>query len=37
MKAKRTIHWNKLAEIQELKEFFSEDCQTFKKLIEKHI
>ena len=33
----RTIHWNKLAEIPELKEFFEEDYQGFKKLIEEHI
>ena len=32
-----TIYWNKLAEIEELKEFFEEDFQGFKKLIEEHI
>lgn len=37
MTAKHTIHWKKLAEIQELKEFFAEDFQVFKNLIEKHI
>ena len=37
MKIQRTIYWNKLAEIEELKEFFEEDFQGFKKLIEEHI
>ena len=37
MKIQRTIYWNKLAEIEELKEFFEEDYQGFKKLIEDHI
>ncbi|MGL5941007.1 MAG: hypothetical protein ACRC2S_11535 [Waterburya sp.] len=37
MKIQRTIHWNKLAEIKELKEFFEEDFQGFKKLIEDKI
>jgi hypothetical protein len=37
MKRQRTIYWNKLAEIQELKEFFEEDFQGFRKLIEEHI
>lgn len=33
----RTIYWNQLAEIQELKEFFVEDFAGFKKMIEDHI
>ena len=33
----RTIYWNKLEELKELKEFFEEDFQGFKKLIEDHI
>lgn len=37
MKTQRTIYWNNLAEIQELKEFFEEDFQGFKKLIEDRI
>ncbi|MDM9584101.1 MULTISPECIES: hypothetical protein [unclassified Nostoc] len=37
MKIQRTIYWNKLTEIQELKEFFEEDFQGFKKLIEDRI
>jgi hypothetical protein len=37
MKIQRTIYWNKLTEIQELKEFFEEDFQGFQKLIEAHI
>ncbi|MEH2374757.1 hypothetical protein [Nostoc sp.] len=37
MKIQRTIYWNKLTEIQELKEFFEEDFQRFKKLIEDHM
>ena len=37
MKVQRTICWNRLAEIEELKEFFEEDYQEFKKLIEEHI
>ncbi|MHC5597498.1 MAG: hypothetical protein ACYTXC_16425 [Nostoc sp.] len=34
MKIQRTIYWDKLTEIQELKDFFEEDFQGFKKLIE---
>lgn len=34
MKIQRTIDWNKLAEIKELKEFFVEDFSGFKKPIE---
>jgi hypothetical protein len=37
MKIQRTIYWNKLAEIEELKEFFAEDYSGFKKLIEAQI
>ncbi|MBO1347467.1 MAG: hypothetical protein EBE86_008725 [Hormoscilla sp. GUM202] len=37
MELKRTIHWTKLAEIQELKEFFAEDFQGFQQLIEAQI
>ena len=37
MKTKCTIYWNKLAKIKELKEFFEEDYQGFKKLIEEQI
>ncbi|MFM6280457.1 MAG: hypothetical protein ACKN9K_19070, partial [Dolichospermum sp.] len=37
MKIQRTIYWNNLTEIQELKEFFEEDFQGFKKLIEDRI
>lgn len=37
MKIQRTIYWNKLAEIEELKEFFTQDYQGFKKLIEEQI
>jgi hypothetical protein len=37
MKIQRTIYWHKLAEIEELKEFFAEDYQGFKKLIEEQI
>ena len=37
MKIQRTIHWNKLAQIRELKEFFAEDYQGFKKLIEAYM
>ena len=37
MKIQPTIHWNKLAQIRELKEFFAEDYQGFKKLIEAYI
>jgi hypothetical protein len=37
MKIQRTIYWNKLAEIEELKEFFAEDYPGFKKLIEDQI
>lgn len=37
MKIQRTIYWNKLAEIKELKQFFKEDTQRFKKLIEDRI
>ncbi len=37
MKIQRTIYWDKLAEIQALKEFFEEDFQGFKKLIENRI
>ncbi|BDA70405.1 hypothetical protein CAL7716_045710 [Calothrix sp. PCC 7716] len=37
MKTKSTIYWNKLASIQELEEFFEEDFQGFKKLIEERI
>lgn len=37
MKIQRTISWDKLAEIQALKEFFEEDFQGFKKLIENRI
>ena len=33
----RTVYWDKLAEIDELKEFFAEDYQGFKKLIETQI
>ena len=33
----RTIYWDKLAQIRELKEFFEEDFQGFKKLIEDNI
>jgi hypothetical protein len=37
MKTQSTIYWQKLAEIEELKEFFKEDFQGFKKLIEDNI
>ena len=37
MKNKITIYWNKLASIKELQEFFEEDFQGFKKLIENYI
>lgn len=37
MKRQRTIYWNKLAEIPELKEFFVEDERGFKQLIEECI
>ena len=37
MKRQRTIYWNKLAKIKELKDFFAEDYQGFKKLIEEYI
>ncbi|NEP78030.1 MAG: hypothetical protein F6K39_07480 [Okeania sp. SIO3B3] len=37
MKTQSKIDWNKLAEIKELKEFFEEDFQGFKKLIEDNI
>ena len=37
MKVQCTICWNRLAEIEELKEFFEEDYQEFKKLIKEHI
>ncbi len=37
MELKRTIHWTKLAEIQELKEFFAEDFQGFQQLIKAQI
>ncbi|VEP17066.1 conserved hypothetical protein [Hyella patelloides LEGE 07179] len=37
MKIQRTIYWDKLAEIKELKQFFEEDYRRFKKLIENHI
>lgn len=37
MKILRTIDWNKLAEIEELKDFFEEDFQGFKNLIEDNI
>ena len=37
MKMQCTIDWNKLANIKELKEFFEEDYQGFKKLIEEQI
>ena len=37
MKIQYTIYWDKLAEIQELKEFFEEDFSGFRKLIEERI
>jgi len=37
MKIQRTIYWEKLAEIEELKEFFTEDFPGFQKLIEANI
>lgn len=37
MKTQDKIYWNKLAEIEELKEFFGEDFPGFKKLIEDNI
>ena len=37
MNIQRTIYWEKLAEIRELKEFFAEDFSGFKKLIEDSI
>jgi hypothetical protein len=37
MEKQHTIDWQKLAEIEELKEFFEEDFQGFKKLIEANI
>ena len=37
MKIQPTIHWNKLAQIRELQEFFAEDYQGFKKLIEAYM
>ena len=37
MEIQRTIYWDRLAEIEELEEFFQEDSVSFKDLIEKHI
>lgn len=37
MTIQRTIYWQKLAEIEELKEYFAEDFSGFKKLIEEQI
>jgi len=37
MQKQRTIDWEKLAEVEELKEFFEEDYEGFKKLIEDNI
>lgn len=37
MKRQRTVNWQKLAAIEELQEFFAEDFQGFKQLIEANI
>ena len=37
MKIQPEIYWDKLAEIEELQEFFEEDLPLFKKLVKEHI